>query len=358
MINKIEYKKLMLETSRKIGPIILKYLEPLKKESKELYEICSELPRKKIGTFETRAYLLRMAFEICSGKKWKKEVMYACAAVELELVSMYYSNRIFDEKGGEKILSQPKNQFIASMITRDLASQVLTMACKNYDYKTFIKIKDILDESNKDVYIGQFIDININLYKPGINLDFNKLLDSYYKRVYLMNDSFFEKIAIIGAILGNGTKKQIKALANFGKNYGTMLQIINDISDFVPPMFRLGTNEKTPLDAYSDVKNGKLTLPIIYTLTYGNNEEKKLIKSILGNKNVESKKLLELTKILLLNKSIKFSQQKAYEFAKKAKINLSIFPKKKRIYLEGMCFVAYTNKYYKALQKFKKSYLQ
>jgi hypothetical protein len=148
------YKKLMLETSNEVGPIVLKYLEPIKKDNQEFYEICKELVLKKIGTFETREYFMRMSYEVCSGKEWTIEVKHACASAELELASMYYTNRIFDEKGGDAILSEPNSQFMAAMINRDLASKALTNACKKVDYQTFRKIKDIFDEINRIFYIG------------------------------------------------------------------------------------------------------------------------------------------------------------------------------------------------------------
>lgn len=347
------YRKLMLETSEGIGGIILDYLKPLKKENQELYKICSELPKKKIKTFETRAYLMRMAFEICANKKWNKEVKHACVAIEIELASMYYTNRIFDDKGGKEILSQPKNQFMAAMITRDLASQALTRACSKLDYKTFVKIKDIFDESNKIFYIGQFFEVSHNIYRSSIKVDFNHLLKLYYKRNYGVNNSFFEKIGIIGAILGGGTKKQVDALGQFGKNYGMMLQIINDIGDFVPPKYNLGTEEKLPEDAHSDIKHGKLTLPIIYSLVHGNEKENKIIIEALKNSNLEDNKFIEVTKVLVKNGSIDFSKKTALDFVKKAKNSLKIFPEEKRELIAGLCFMAYTNRYYKALQKFK-----
>ena len=342
---KEEYKRLMLETSKKIGPTILKYLESLKKQNQELYQICSELLKKKIGTFETRAYLLRISFEVCSGKKWTKEIIHACAAIELELASMYYTNRIFDDKGGNEILSQPKNQFMAAMITRDLASQALTKACSKVDYKTFVRIKDLFDEINKIFYIGQFFEVSYNIYKPSIKLDFENSLQLYYKRDYGVNNSFFEKIGMIGAILGVGTKKQVEALANFGKDYGMMLQIINDIGDFVPPKDNLGTEEKLSEDAYSDIKHGKLTLPIIYSLTHGDKEENKIVIEALTNPNIEDNKLLEVTKVLVNNGSIDFSKKTALDFITRGKKHLKIFPKEKRMVLSTMEVIAWTNRY-------------
>ena len=342
----------MIETSKEIGQIILDYLQPLKKENKKLYEICSELPKKKIGTFESRAYFLRFSFEACSRKKWTEAVKYASVAVELELASMYFANRIFDDKGGQKILSKPNNQFIAAMITRDLASQALTKACSKLNYKTFTKIKDIFDEINKIFYIGQFIEVNENLYNPKYELNWDSAMRLYYRRNYEVNNSFFEKIGVIGSILGKGTKKEIEALAGFGKNYGMALQIINDIGDFVPPEQNLGTEEKLPEDAYSDIKHKKLTLPVIYTLINGSDNDKKLIVKILSG-NFSNDNLNEVTKILTNNGSVDYSKKTALDFTHKAKSYLRVFSVKYQTILEELCFVAYSNRYYKTLLKFK-----
>lgn len=342
----------MTETSAQIGDVILKYIEPLKNYDIELYDICAELLLKKIGTFETRAYLMRFSFESCSGKKWTDEIKHACAAAELELASMYYANRIFDEKGGKKILQKPNIQFIAAMITRDLASQALTRACSKLDYQEFTNIKDVFDEINKIFYIGQFFEIDKNLYSDNTELDRDKMLELYYKRNYGVNNSYFEKIAIIGSILGGGTKKQVNALSEFGKNYGMALQMINDIGDFVPPEHNLGTEEKLPEDAYSDIKHGKLTLPVIYTLAKGKDEEKKLLIKALKNQAMPSE-LLDITKILVNNGAINYSRKIVLDFVKKAKSYLSIFDQNSKDLFDEMCFVAYTNRYYKELDKLK-----
>ena len=354
-MSKQSYKKLMTETSKQIGPIILEYLKPLKKENSELYEICSELLKKKIGAFDTRTYLMRVSFEICSGRKWTESIKHACAGVELELASMYYTNRVFDEKGGKKILSQPNNQFIAAMVTRDLASQALTKACSKCSYQTFVKIKGIFDEINKIFYMGQFLEVSWNLYtNKKIKFEWNNLLELYYRRNYAVNNSYFEKIALMGAILGGGTKKQTDALASFGKHYGMMLEIVNDMGDFVPPKYNKGTAEKLPQDAYSDIKHGKLTLPTIYCLFNGGKNEKKLVIEALTNKNIEQKKLIGITKMLVNNGSMGFCKKTAKDYAKKAKHSLKIFDASKRAPLSEMCIMGRTNRYYKALEKFQK----
>jgi geranylgeranyl pyrophosphate synthase len=237
-------------------------------------------------------------------------------------------------------------------ITRDLASQALTRACKKINYETFVKIKDIFDEINKIFYIGQFFEIEWNIYNSKTKIDWEELMDLYYKRNYGVNNSFFEKIGIIGAILGGGTEKQIKSLSEFGKNYGMMLQIINDIGDFVPQDENRGTEEKLSEDAHSDLIHGKLTLPIIYTLTKDNKNKETIIEA-LNNRKYKKSDLVKVTKILLKNGSIDFSEKVAMDFMKKAKKSIENFPTEKRKFLSTMGVIAWTNRYYKALEQFK-----
>ncbi len=348
-----QYRKLMLETSRKTGEVVLDYLERLKDKNEELHDICAELPRKKAGHFETRAFLLRICYEICSGEEWTEEIVKVGAAIELELYSMYYLNRVFDGKGGKDVLAKPHNQILAGMISRDCSSLLLAEACKNMEKEKLVKIKNILDEANKTVCAGQFLDLNKNIFEPDLNQDWKKLMDSYYKRSYLITASFYEKISLVGAILGNGSTEHTEALVNFAKHYGMMVQIINDISDFVPPEFNKGTEEKIPDDAFSDMKHGKLTLPILYTLINGTNRDKFEITKIFMEKDFGLEKLVSGTRLLVKNGSIASAKNIALKYADKAKSYLVVLPDEKKKLLDQLTFQAYANRYYKALQKFE-----
>ena len=350
---KILYKKLMIETSKQTGIAMLAFLESVKKDSPNLFEIVAELPRKKIGTFETRAYFMRMAYEICSGKQWSRDVVYACAAVTFELCSMYNMNRVFDEKGGKEILANPNLQIIAGMINKGLATRALANGCQNLSQSAFINVLNKFDHGiNQQVYYGQYIDLEENIYKKEENQNWEKMKEKYLERCYLINGVFYEEIAEIASVLGNGSQKNEKALKNFGKYFGITQQIVNDIADFVPPEKNQGTEEKVPDDSYSDFKHGKLTLPIIYSLINGTNNEKKMIMDMIGDKNIETDNFLKLTKMLVKNRSIEYSINTAIEYARNARSCLDeLMNTEKEKPLWPMLDVAYTNRYYKALRE-------
>lgn len=327
-IEKSLYRKLMLETSKQISPLLINFLKPLKRENPELYKTCIELIAKRKNKFMVRGYLARFSYAAISSKGWKN-ILYFCAATEMELASMYYSNRIFDKKGGQEILRLPNNQFIASMLTRDTALQMFSNVYKNISMGNYTKIRNLFDKSNKECYIGQFIDMNMAVYSSNLKLEEKSLTDLYIRRCYGINAHYFEAIGKIGAILANGNENQIRAMGEFGKNYGIALQIVNDIADFVPAKWGLGTSEKLPEDAYADLLQGKLTYPIIYTLLHGKEPDKKFLIKALKNQ-INKRELIKITKMFAQNGAFSESKRLARHYVKKAHSAIQMFKTEKR----------------------------
>src|SRR5512147_2353015 len=86
----------------------------------------------------------------------------------------------------------------------------------------------------------------------------------------------------IGGILGNATDPQIEALTRFGMRLGTAFQITDDTLDYV------AREEEFGKAIGQDLKEGKLTLPLIRTMKKCNAEEKAFIRTGIETKNVEA----------------------------------------------------------------------
>jgi geranylgeranyl pyrophosphate synthase len=345
-----KYFEKMKETSDIVNPFILQALEPLKATTHRLHSIVSELPIKRVeASSKARAFLLRQAYELAGGLTWER-IAPVCAAVEMEICSMYYVNRIYDNKGGEKGQNNINEQIMAAKITRDLAAQLIERQRKEIPSSQLERVLHLMNESDLVFEEGEYIDVIENIYPKQKNTSFEGMMNLCDKRTYLINASYFEKIGMMGWILADGREEELISLGAFGKNYGMLLQIVNDIADFVPPQHDLKTCEKLVTDAYSDIKHGKLTYPIIYTLHKGAAEEKsKLIRIIEKANQAEPAELIELTQLLMRNGSMEFARKKGIEYYHLAKRALNGFDKEKRSYLDSMCVIAWTNRFYKAL---------
>ena len=86
----------------------------------------------------------------------------------------------------------------------------------------------------------------------------------------------------IGGILGNATDGQIEALTRFGMRLGTAFQITDDTLDYV------AKEEEFGKAIGQDLREGKLTLPLIRTLRKCTPEEKTFIRTGIENKDGEA----------------------------------------------------------------------
>lgn len=124
----------------------------------------------------------------------------------------------------------------------------------------------------------------------------------------------------IGAILGKVSPQKETALQNFGLNLGMAFQLIDDLLDFTSNETILGK----PVG--HDLKEGKITLPLIYLLerTDGN-EEVKAIRQSLIEKNYDSVPREILLNHLNRTNAFADAEKKAKFYASLAKNDLAIF---------------------------------
>ncbi len=93
-----------------------------------------------------------------------------------------------------------------------------------------------------------------------------EFLDLYLKRIYLTCGALFVlAVELITNLLNTPEATRLR-LHRFAISYGMMRQLINDNADVVPSAVGLATHSKFPEDAFSDLRNRNITLPLILHL--------------------------------------------------------------------------------------------
>jgi geranylgeranyl pyrophosphate synthase len=229
-----EYFTFLQETSNSVSPVIEKYVEPFLDSDREIYNILMHFIKRRLNKRLLKPALLRLSYEICGGKDWEK-VIPAAAAFELINISSYQANSAFDNKLG--VFTQPEkdSQFIAAMITREIAAKAASELKKDFSDQVMHKVYESLTESNYHIYLAQHYDLNLlNVVNYEHYLKEEIYLREYYKRCFYGSGIFNGLCAYVGALLAGGNPDQQNALRSFGENYGTALQIVNDIGDYIP----------------------------------------------------------------------------------------------------------------------------
>jgi octaprenyl-diphosphate synthase len=101
-----------------------------------------------------------------------------------------------------------------------------------------------------------------------------------------------------GAIVAGASQTDIQYLRDFGLNMGIAFQIIDDIFDYS------STVERTGKSIGSDLREGKVTLPLIYTLSYLETQEKERLNTLFKNGKASEKDYRRITELVRNNGAI------------------------------------------------------
>ncbi|HYK40530.1 MAG TPA: polyprenyl synthetase family protein, partial [Candidatus Eremiobacteraceae bacterium] len=88
----------------------------------------------------------------------------------------------------------------------------------------------------------------------------------------------FSGCARLGAVLGGLEGEEEEALADYGTYAGLAFQLVDDLLDFTASAKQLGK------PVLSDLKEGKVTLPLIYAMENGHREARELVARVLEEK--------------------------------------------------------------------------
>ena len=355
-MEKNEYFGLMKETSDVADEIILdkiksRYVGPL-------YDLVSDLPSRKArsGKPKSRPAILRFSYELAGGENWI-EYKNVAGAVEMLNLSTYVLNYFLDDKGGEKPIHQRKNECMASMILRELAQELILDSIGNIDSRTSMEIIRRFSEINHFTSgIGQWLDatsLRLEDWPLRDEYDIQSYMADYIERCEGLTGVFMKNVAAIGGLLAGASKSEITKLEEFGRNYGILVQIINDLGDFIPPKIGVQGIGKVYQDQYSDLKHGCITFPAYHVLRVGTSEQKEAIIRVKGN--MEAVDCFDVTEVLIESGAVEEAKKLASSFAKTARRALDRFPKSlARDFLSTSLSISRTNKFYGAFRNIEK----
>ena len=130
----------------------------------------------------------------------------------------------------------------------------------------------------------------------------------------------FGGCAQIGGMLGGVTPEQETALREYGFNLGIAFQLVDDLLDYTADAAALGK----PIGG--DLREGKVTLPIIFLLNRGGDAADALIRNAVRDRAVTTEQWREILRLLREHRSTELAYERALEYAARAKECLSAFP--------------------------------
>ena len=130
----------------------------------------------------------------------------------------------------------------------------------------------------------------------------------------------FAGSARIGGMLGTATREQQEALWDYGVNIGMAFQIVDDLLDFT------GEQETIGKPVGGDLREGKMTLPLIHLYGGGDDRTRALLQRVVEARAVSAKEWREIRSLLTQARSLEYAQRVAADFVERGKKALTAFP--------------------------------
>ena len=178
---------------------------------------------------------------------------------------------------------------------------------------------------NEDFDLLKIISVAVREMSQGELLQIEKARDLniteevYYEIIRQKTATLLASCCALGAQAVNGTTKEVEKMHEFGELLGMAFQIKDDLFDY--------GDRKIGKPLGIDIKEKKMTLPLIYTLNVASPKEKRQIINIVKNHNTDKTKVRELIQLVKAKGGLEFAQQKMESYRKQALKLLSEFPK-------------------------------
>jgi octaprenyl-diphosphate synthase len=143
--------------------------------------------------------------------------------------------------------------------------------------------------------------------------------ETYFQVISDKTASLLETCCQIGALSSSDNVMYHQAMRNFGENIGIAFQIRDDVLDYEGSSSLIGK----PIGG--DIKEKKITLPLIYSLNQVSKSQADDIRKIIKN-SAKKDRIKEVMDFVRIHKGIDYALEQAHHYSLQAKDALKIFP--------------------------------
>jgi octaprenyl-diphosphate synthase len=234
---------------------------------------------------------------------YNKKLIDAALAIELIHTATLLHDDVIDESSlrrGQETVNYRWNNLVAVLMGDFLFSKAFRIMVRTGSYKLMERIS----QATERVSYGELRQV-----EETANFDLSE--DNYLKIISDKTASLFAVSSEAGPILRKATTAERTRFRNFGERIGIAFQIADDLLDYV------GDGAKTGKEPGADLVQGKVTLPLIYSLNKSSRKTRHEIVSILSN-GIEKDGINRIVDFVSETGGIDYAYAKAAQFAEKA----------------------------------------
>jgi octaprenyl-diphosphate synthase len=196
---------------------------------------------------------------------------------------------------------------IAVLVGDYLLSKGLLLSTGSGDFKHL----DILSDAVRQMSEGELLQI-----EKARHLNLKE--EIYFEIIRSKTASLLSSACAVGAWSTSKDEKNTERMKSFGEKTGIAFQIKDDLFDY--------GNEDVGKPTGNDLKEKKLTLPLIYTLNNIDKAERRKIIYIVKNQNTNPDKIKYVLQKVVESGGIDYARRKMMEYRDEALSILSEYP--------------------------------
>ncbi len=235
----------------------------------------------------------------------------AAALIELLHTATLVHDDVVDDsnerRGFFSVNALWKNK-IAVLIGDYLLSRGLLLSLDNDDFH----LLKIVSNAVREMSEGELLQI-----EKARKLDITETI--YFEIIRKKTAVLIEACCSCGVASVSSEKEWITKMAEFGSLTGIAFQIKDDLFDF-------GDNDAIGKPTGIDIKEKKMTLPLIYALNTSTTSEKRKIINLVKNHHENPECVSQVIKFVKEKKGIEYAEKKMFEYRDKALQILNEFP--------------------------------
>ena len=259
---------------------------------------------------QMRPMLIFLFSKLLNSGNVNEKVYRGASVIELIHTATLIHDDVVDEskrrRGFFSINAIWKNK-IAVLVGDFLLSRGMILCIENKDYEHL----DIISESVKKMSEGELLQI-----EKTRSLDIDEIV--YFEIIKKKTASLISSCCKIAAVSVTKQKKIIESVSKFGENIGIAFQIKDDLFDY--------GKRKIGKPRGIDIKEKKLTLPLIYTLNEVDKIKRKWLINSIKKHNKDKSRIKEIISLVKETGGLDYAIEKMNYFHKIALDDLKLLP--------------------------------
>ena len=196
---------------------------------------------------------------------------------------------------------------IAVLVGDFLLSKGLLLSLKNDDFGLLRIVSNAVQQMSE----GELLQM-----EKARKLDITEEL--YYEVIRQKTASLITSCCEVGASSGGGTEEDISKMGTFGTNVGMAFQIKDDLFDY--------ENAAIGKPTGIDIRERKMTLPVIYALKQSSSSEVATIKKMISDSEKKSTNVKKVIEFVVAKGGIDYATKKMNDFLSEAIAILKTYP--------------------------------